>query len=367
MAATAGWAVLGLLGVGAIVWGAEAFARHLGHAAVALGVSSFALALLLAGAEPEELATGVASSLRHAPAIAFGDVVGANVTMCLVALGVGALVAPLPFGPRVRLYGLLGLPVGAVCAAVAWGGTVSRPVGGLLVVLYVGYVGAIWRIEGAPPALGETGEVEEARQRAGGVTLPRRRVTRDLVLVLVGVVAMSVGATALVEGTRHLASSGPSQARLSLTLVGFATAFELVVLAVSAARRGATEVVIAAVVGSFAYNATMTLGASAVARPLRISDAGVLHVPLVFMVGAARRRGRGRLDKAPARAARWCAAPGLLPGLRRRCPAWLVSVLARLQEEERGASWRPRTPLRLGKREAPAFSATVEGDGTPVV
>ena len=112
MAATAGWVVLGLLGVGAIVWGAEAFARHLGDAAVALGVSSFALALLLAGAEPEELATGVASSLRHAPAIAFGDVVGANVTMCFVALGVGALVAPLPFGPRVRLYGLLGLPVG---------------------------------------------------------------------------------------------------------------------------------------------------------------------------------------------------------------------------------------------------------------
>ena len=286
MAATAGWVVLGLLGVGAIVWGAEAFARHLGEAAVALGVSSFALALLLAGAEPEELATGVVSSLRHAPAIAFGDVVGANVTMCFVALGVGALVAPLPFGPRVRLYGLLGLPVGAVCAAVAWGGTVSRAVGALLMVLYVGYVGAIWRIEGTPPVLGETGEIEESRDRAGGVKLPRRRVTRDLVLVLVGVVAMSVGATALVEGTRHLASSGPSQARLSLTLVGFATAFELVVLAVSAARRGATEVVIAAVVGSFAYNATMTLGASALARPLRISDAGVLHVPLVFMVGA---------------------------------------------------------------------------------
>jgi cation:H+ antiporter len=46
-------------------------------------------------------------------------------------------------------------------------------------------------------------------------------------------------------------------------VVGFATAFELVVLAWSAARRGATEAVVAAVVGSYAYNATMTLGASA--------------------------------------------------------------------------------------------------------
>ena len=58
MVADVGWVVLALLGVAAIVWGAEAFAEHLGDAAVALGVSSFALALLLAGAEPEELATG---------------------------------------------------------------------------------------------------------------------------------------------------------------------------------------------------------------------------------------------------------------------------------------------------------------------
>ena len=37
---------------------------------MALRVSTFALALLLAGAEPEELATGVAASLRHVPGVA---------------------------------------------------------------------------------------------------------------------------------------------------------------------------------------------------------------------------------------------------------------------------------------------------------
>ncbi len=42
------WIIALLAGVGAIVWGAETFAEHLGKAAVALGVSSFALALLLA-------------------------------------------------------------------------------------------------------------------------------------------------------------------------------------------------------------------------------------------------------------------------------------------------------------------------------
>ena len=72
------WLLAFAVGVGLIVWGAEAFAEHLGRASVRLGVSSFALALLLAGAEPEELATAVAASLRGSPGIALGDVVGGH-------------------------------------------------------------------------------------------------------------------------------------------------------------------------------------------------------------------------------------------------------------------------------------------------
>jgi cation:H+ antiporter len=278
------WVVATVVGVGGIVWGAEAFARHLAPAAVALRVSTFALALLLAGAEPEELATGVAASLRHAPAVAFGDVIGANVAMCLVALGVGAAVAPLPFGRLVRRYGLAGLPLGAACAALAWHGHLSRAGGALLVALYVLFVSGIWAVEGQPPAIGETAEIAEAKQNTSTAT--RRRVGRDLLTILAGIVAMSVGATVLVEGIRHLSRTDTSQTRVSLTLVGFATAFELVVLAWAAARRGATEAVVAAVVGSYAYNATMTLGASALARPLRIAHPGQLHFPLIIMLAA---------------------------------------------------------------------------------
>jgi cation:H+ antiporter len=71
-----------------------------------------------------------------------------------------------------------------------------------------------------------------------------------------------------------------------LIVVGFATAFELVVLAWSAARRGVSEAVAAGVIGSFAYNVTMSLGAGAVARPLRIAHPGQLHGPWLAMGGA---------------------------------------------------------------------------------
>jgi len=71
-----------------------------------------------------------------------------------------------------------------------------------------------------------------------------------------------------------------------LTIVGFATGFELVVLAWSASRRGASEIVVAGVVGSFAYNMTMTLGAAALARPLALADTASLHRPLIAMIAS---------------------------------------------------------------------------------
>ena len=270
-----------MVGVACIVWGAEAFAEHLSVAAVRLGVSAFALAILLAGAEPEELATTVTASLRHAPGIAFGDVIGANIAICLVALGVGAILSPLPFGPSVLRYGVLGLPLAVVAAAFAWEGSVSRVEGIILVSLYAAYIAVIWLAERHPPALGETAELTEAETESGG---GQRRVGKELGFIVAGVAAMAIGAVLVVDGARHLSHVESTQTRLGLILVGFATAFELVVLAWSAARRGVSDAVVAGVVGSFAYNVTMSLGAGALARPLHITHPGQLHGPWVAMV-----------------------------------------------------------------------------------
>lgn len=275
------WIAAFIVGVAMIVWGAEAFAEHLGAASVGLGVSSFALALLLAGAEPEELATVVTASLKGSPGIAVGDVIGANVTICLVALGVGALVAPLPFRGSVRRYALAGLPLGAIAAWVAWDGHVGRLEGALLIALYGIFVGVIWLLERRVPAIGEVGEVAEAK-----ASDKPHRIGRDLGFVLAGVVAMVVGSTLLVEAVQRVAGGARLETKLGLTVVGFATGFELVVLAWSTARRGATEAAIAGVVGSFAYNVTMTLGAGALVRPLAVSDAALLHPSWIAMLAS---------------------------------------------------------------------------------
>ena len=290
-----GWLLLAMGGVAAIVWGAETFAKNLAVASTRLGVSMFALAVLLAGAEPEELATSVTASLRHAPGIAVGDVIGANVAICFVALGVGAVLAPLPFDRRVRRYALAGLPAGMLAAFFAWDGLVTRVEGLILVAAYAVFIGVIWTIERRPPVLGETAELAEAAAEEGS---GEGRVGRELVLVFAGFAAMAIGASALVEGIRRISGVESTQTRLGLVVVGFATAFELVVLAWSSARRGMTTVVVASVIGSFTYNATMTLGAGALARPLQLIDATQLRMPwlvmitsIVIVIGLAWRKG----------------------------------------------------------------------------
>lgn len=281
------WLAALVVGVAMIVWGAETFAEHLGKAAIRLGVGTFALALLLAGAEPEELATVIAASARGAPGIAFGDIIGSNVAMCLVALGLGAALMPLPFSTRVFTYALAAVPVSIVSVALVWDGRLSRLEGLLLAGLYVAYVAAIWWFERAPPVLGEVEELIEAEEELSGVpdVVRHRRVGIELALVLAGLATMAVGASVLVEAVRQLTGVEETQTKLGLTVVGFATAFELVMLVWSSVRRGSTDVALAGVVGSFGYNMTMSLGAGALVAPIEVKHAASLHVPALVMVG----------------------------------------------------------------------------------
>ncbi|MBA2532748.1 MAG: sodium:calcium antiporter, partial [Nocardioidaceae bacterium] len=87
---------LALVAAGAVLLtlGAESFAEHVVPAANVLGVSAFGLALLIAGAEPEEAWTAAVAAAQDRPDLAAGDAVGANLVIATVTLGLLALVVP---------------------------------------------------------------------------------------------------------------------------------------------------------------------------------------------------------------------------------------------------------------------------------
>lgn len=274
-----------------LVAGAELFADNVAGAARRLGVTVLAVGLLLAGAEPEELLTAAVASARHHPGLAAGDAFGANVTMCTLTLGLAAVVRPVPFGPRVRLYAALAALVGLLAAATVVGGLVTRVEGVLLLAAYVGLVALIWRRERRPPRLGELAQVD--------ADAAPRRPALALLLALAGVALMLLGGNLAVDGaTRLITALDVRESAVGLTLLALATTAELFALVWAAARRGAGEVAVAGVVGSAAYNATATLGTAAVVRPLAVPGLGSAALGAALLPLALVTLSRsGRLDR----------------------------------------------------------------------
>jgi cation:H+ antiporter len=251
-----------LVATGLLVVGAELFVENAAAASKRLGVTLLAVGLLLAGAEPEELLTGVVASGSHHPGLAAGDALGANVTMLTATLGLAALFRAVPVGRRVRSYAVLSAVAGGFALLAVAGGQVSRLEGALLVLAYIALVAVIWRREKRPPSIGELAEIEEEGEKD-------RRPALALLLTAAGLVVMTAGGEAAVAGaTRIVRSLHQTDTAVGLTLLAVATTAELFALVLAAARHDIGEVAVAGIVGSAAYNATATLGTAALVRPL---------------------------------------------------------------------------------------------------
>jgi cation:H+ antiporter len=283
-----------------LVAGAELFVENAAAASRRLGVTVLAVGLLLAGAEPEELLTGVLASGSGHPGLAAGDALGANVTMLTATLGLAALFRPVPVGHRVRVYGVLSSVAGLLAVLAVLGGHVSRLEGGLLAVAYVVLVGVIWWRERQPPSIGELAEIEEEEAERDGEQSRSQGIA--LLLTLVGLAVMTAGGEAAVEGaTRVVRSLHQDDTAIGLTLLALATTAELFALVFAAARHDVGEVAVAGIVGSAAYNATATLGTAALVRPLTtgavlgpaVAAAALPLVVLALARGGALRRSGG--------------------------------------------------------------------------
>jgi cation:H+ antiporter len=277
-----------------LVGGAELFVENAAAAARRLGVTVLAVGILLAGAEPEELLTAVIAAVKDRPGLAAGDAIGANVTMLTACLGLAALVRPLRLGRRVMQYAALSAVAGGLALLALLDGHVGRVEGGLLVLAYIALVALVWWREREPPKLGELAELDD--DDPDGTD---RSATVGLLLSLAGVVAMLVGGDLAVQGAvRVVESFGRTDSAVGLTVLALATTAELFALVFSAVRHDVPEIAIAGVVGSAAYNATATLGAAALARPLAVEGlvvpaAVAALLPIVVLLLAM----RGRLGR----------------------------------------------------------------------
>lgn len=258
------------LGLVLLAGGGEVLVRGAVGAAQSLGVSPLLIGLTLVGfgTSTPELVTSLTAALEGSPGIAVGNVVGSNTANILLILGVAALLMPLAVAPgafRRDGFALVGAGLGCMFAVLV--GELDRGLGGVFLLLLVGYIVWAYRSERAHP------DAETAKHEHVAASAPHgpRNLWLSIGLALLGITLTIAGARMLVGAAVDLARGlGISDTVVGLTIVAVGTSLpELVTSGVAALRRQA-DVALGNIVGSNIYNVFGILGATALLQPISV-------------------------------------------------------------------------------------------------
>jgi len=305
-----------ILGLVALVVGAELLVRGASKLALSFGISSLVVGLTVVsfGTSAPELAVSVQSAWSGRVDIALGNVVGSNIFNVLVILGLSALVTPLVVHQQViRQEVPVMIGVSLLLWALVLDGGISRWEGILLAGLVVGYTFLLIRQSRRETAAVQAeveAEYDEAFDGpAKGWDGWDQHWGAQVMLILAGLALLVAGAQWLVEAAVGFARQlGVSELIIGLTIVAAGTSLPEVATSVMAAIRGERDIAVGNVVGSNIFNILAVLGFSASVAPADLAVAPAMlafDLPImvavavaclpVFFTGARVNRGEGAL------------------------------------------------------------------------
>ncbi|MCC6539002.1 MAG: calcium/sodium antiporter [Bryobacterales bacterium] len=287
---------LGVLagGLTVLLLGAKYFVDGIAAIAEALGVSPLIIGMTVVafGTSTPELVINALSAYRGETALAFGNIAGSCTVNIGFVLAVTALVRPLAVEPSLitREIPMLWVGVGALLILgndLLLGGVGPDTFGradGLMLLLLFGiflYYTAIYSIAKRRLA-GARSDAFMAEVTEKAAAQERKPLLRHGVATVLGLIAVSLGATWTVDGATGLARLiGMSENLIGLTIVSFGTTLPELVTCVMAARRGNADIALGNIVGSNLFNILAIGGLVATIRPVAVPPGG--HADLLFM------------------------------------------------------------------------------------
>lgn len=278
-----------LLGLAALILGAELLVRGASRLALTFGISPLVVGLTVVafGTSSPELAISVQSAWAGQADIALGNVVGSNIFNVLFILGLSALITPLVVHQQlVRREVPLMILVSLLLWALAADGGIERWEGILLAVGLAAYI--VYAIRASRRETAQI-EAEYAEAMPGDGSAWDRHWSVQVLLILGGLALLVLGSNWLVESAVAIARSlGVSELIIGLTLIAAGTSLPEVATSVMAALRGERDIAVGNVVGSNLFNILGVLGISAAIAPATLSVApGLLAFDLPVMVAVA--------------------------------------------------------------------------------
>lgn len=283
----AGWFVIGLA---ALVLGAEVMVRGGAEVAARLGISPIVIGLTVVsiGTSLPELAVGVVAAQEGSGALAVGNIAGTNVVNLLLILGLSALILPLAMATRTLRFELPVMAGAAVLMLVlSLDGKLSRVDGIILVGCAIAYTVAVVRMTRRESRV-VAGEYTETYAPTEVATTTRPTWVHVLMMVA-GIAVVVVGADWLVDGAVGMARGfGVSDALIGLTVVAIGTSAPELVTTVVSTVRGNRDIAVGNLLGSSIYNILLILGLTCVvAGDGLLLPASLVRIDIPIMVAVA--------------------------------------------------------------------------------
>jgi cation:H+ antiporter len=263
-----------VLGLVALVVGAELLVRGASRLAVSFGVSPLVVGLTVVafGTSAPEMAVSVGSALTGAPDLAIGNVVGSNIANVLLILGISALITPLLVDEQIIRQEIpIMIGASALLVVMALDGNIGAVESIALFALVIAYtVFLVVQSRRASKAVQDEFETEIPTSTWD------RHWAVQLALIAVGLVLLVVGADWLVDAAVAFARAfGVSDLVIGLTVVAVGTSMPEIATSIIAAIRGQRDIAVGNVVGSNVFNILAVLGAAGIASGvgLPVSDA----------------------------------------------------------------------------------------------
>ena len=266
-----------LAGLVLLVKGGDVLVKHAAHLAQSYRVPKTVVGAIVIGfgTSLPELFVSIDAAVSGAPGLALGNVIGSNIANVGLILGLGAFMASLhvertvlrmdlPFGVLAALFLLL---VAAPVAAIqTWMG----------IALLAGFV-LYLALSVRAMRVFRSGPDGPDNYTASGKPVPKN-ISRDALGIVIGLVAITVGAELLVGGAMRIAEMLKVDDRvIGISLVAFGTSLPELSAMIAAARKGEADLAVGNIAGSNLFNLLFVLGTTVCVRNIELSEITIIR------------------------------------------------------------------------------------------
>lgn len=239
-----------------LVQSGVSIARHFNIPTLIIGITIIAF-----GTSAPELIVSVKAALTGNPEIAFGNVIGSNISNIGLVLAVTALIIPIPVG---KTSWRIDWPIMMLASVLLYAFTLNNLLGFwesfILFALLAAYL--LYSVKLSKPDI-VSEQIEEHK--------PQYKLWLSLVIVVVSSGGLAYGADLLVNSAVNIATDlGVSKRVISITIVAFGTSLPELTASIIAALKKQTDISIGNIIGSNIFNIMAVLGITGMIHPIAI-------------------------------------------------------------------------------------------------